>query len=150
MSSRPYDRPEYAVWCMMKQRCGNPRNAKYARYGGRGIRVCERWASSFEDFIADMGPRPSGEHSIDRVDNDGNYEPGNCRWATRTEQGHNRHTSFQVRGLSQTIEFTCAVCGCKATRKRKYVSSSSTCSRKCAGVKAGRASGTSRRKAVAA
>ena len=145
MTARPYDRPEYAVWCMLKQRCLNPRNVKYPRYGGRGIRVCERWVESFDNFIEDMGPRPSSEHSIDRINNDGNYEPENCRWATRAEQNANRSTSFAVRGLSPTFELTCEVCGTTVTRSRRYANTAKTCSRKCTGVKAGRASGVSRR-----
>lgn len=81
--------PEFKIWAAMKSRCANPRNRKYPRYGGRGIRVCEQWANSFSTFAKDMGPRPSMEHSIDRVNNDGHYEPSNCRWTTSREQAAN-------------------------------------------------------------
>ena len=80
---------EYRTWYAMKQRCTNPNVEHYDRYGGRGITVCERWANSFCNFLADMGLKPSRRHSIDRVNNDGNYEPGNCRWATQKEQANN-------------------------------------------------------------
>lgn len=89
------DTPEYGVWWSMRQRCDNPANKAFANYGGRGIRVCERW-QSFENFRADMGMRPSDELSIDRIDNDGNYEPGNCRWATAKEQRANQRPRSAV------------------------------------------------------
>lgn len=84
--------PEYGVWSMMKDRCTNPFSKDFSRYGRRGISVCARWMS-FKNFMADMGPRPSPKHSIDRINNDGNYEPDNCRWATATEQARNRSTA---------------------------------------------------------
>lgn len=81
----------WRAWAGMKQRCLNPANPKYPDYGGRGIRVCERWLS-FEGFLEDMGEKPDGM-SLDRIDVNGNYEPGNCRWATAKEQCDNRRLS---------------------------------------------------------
>lgn len=84
---------EYNAWVRMKQRCFNPKAPRFERWGGRGITVCDRWRNSFENFLADMGRSPPGT-SLDREDNDGNYEPGNCRWATPKEQAANRGGRF--------------------------------------------------------
>lgn len=86
--------PEYSAWQSMKARCTYPyeHNTKY--YISRNIKVCDRWLNSFENFLADMGSRPSKLHSIDRINNDGNYEPGNCRWATAHEQRMNQRRMY--------------------------------------------------------
>jgi hypothetical protein len=85
--------PEYTAWAAMKARCSNPKNRIFHLYGGRGITVCDQWAASFENFLKDMGPRPAPDLSIDRINNDGNYEPGNCRWADKPTQSKNRRTT---------------------------------------------------------
>lgn len=81
--------PEYAAWTRMKNRCYNVKDRRYADWGGRGIRVCLKWRKSFPAFLTDVGRRPSPQHSIDRINNDGDYEPDNVRWATRIEQARN-------------------------------------------------------------
>lgn len=95
---------EYRIWLGMRARCENPKTAGYQRYGGRGIKVCDRW-KSFPDFLNDMGARPSPEHSIERIDVNGNYEPFNCKWATRAEQGTNKTNNFRIEfnGITQTL-----------------------------------------------
>ena len=88
--------PLYAVWLGMKFRCSNPKATNFKWYGGRGITVCQKWLNSFGDFISDMGPRPTPKHMIERINNDGNYEPSNCRWATKTEQSRNIRSNRRI------------------------------------------------------
>lgn len=102
--------PEYRAWQTMRLRCTVPTNPAWADYGGRGITVCERWLNSVAAFVADMGPKPSPKHEIDRIDNDGNYEPGNCRWVTRLEQAANKRPVH------------CSTCGGTGHNRRRCAS----------------------------
>lgn len=97
---------EYYIWKTMKSRCENKSNISYKYYGARGIMVCERWFNSFENFINDMGLRPSNKYSIDRIDNNGNYEPSNCKWATKFEQAGKKRSNkiLEFNGETMILE----------------------------------------------
>lgn len=94
--------PEYHIWYGMLDRCRNPKSKSWPNYGAKGVAVCERWLR-FEEFICDMGRRPHPEMSLDRIDNAGNYEPKNCRWATEIEQQRNRS------GIRCSVEMAAAI-----------------------------------------
>jgi len=104
MKNNRSDDPVYKTWQGMKQRCLNTKHAQFKNYGARGIKICERWLNSFDNFYADMGPRPTGL-TIERIDNNGNYEPGNCKWADRREQRLNQRTCHYLEkdGLRMTV-----------------------------------------------
>ncbi len=97
--------PEHRAWVSMKQRCANPKKREWPHYGGRGIKVCCAWVHSFTTFLKDVGPRPSEMHSLDRIDVDGDYEPGNVRWATNQEQKENTRVvrMVTVGGRTQSV-----------------------------------------------
>lgn len=105
--------PEYRAWAHMRQRCVNPNDSRYNRYGARGISVCDRW-NEFESFIADVGNRPSENHSIDRIDNNGNCEPGNVRWSTKSEQMRNTSRSVHSDTVNW-IRYARAISGASCT-----------------------------------
>ena len=106
----------YSIWTNMKIRCSDKTNQAYKDYGGRGITVCERWLSSVENFIEDMGPRPSPSHSLERKDNDLGYSPSNCVWATKTEQANNRRGTkrYIFKGSSISLSNLSRLCGLPA------------------------------------
>jgi len=105
------DTPEYHTWCALRKRCQNPNDPAYHHYGGRGISVHPSWAD-FTTFLNDMGQRPSPKHTLERLDNDGDYAPGNCKWETRKAQANNRRSSRliafngETRTLSEWADFT--------------------------------------------
>lgn len=100
--------PEYNAWSSMKGRCHNPRDKGYPNYGGRGIEVCESWRNSYQAFLGDVGRRPGPGYSIDRIDVNGNYEPGNVRWATARQQVRNRRVKgkmlIEIQSLENEVE----------------------------------------------
>ena len=104
----------YKSWTKMRERCNYPKSNRYASHGARGIKVCKRW-EKFENFYENMGERPSKDHSIDRVDNNGNYEPENCRWATQKEQANNRRSNrwVTIDGVTKTYTEWCEERGIK-------------------------------------
>lgn len=97
--------PEYKSWSLAKNRCFNQKAKDYPLYGGRGISMCQQWINSFECFIADMGYRPSPNHSLDRIDNDKGYEPANCRWVDKVTQAQNRRTTTMVTAFGETKSY---------------------------------------------
>ncbi len=100
---------EYKVWLGMRQRCTNPNDTSYPEYGGRGIKICYRWLESFENFYDDMGTRPSKKHSLNRINNDGHYEPDNCEWATDKTQANNKRNTkkLEYNGSLVPIQILC-------------------------------------------
>lgn len=93
----------YRTWTSMRGRCSDPNNKNYSRYGGRGIKVCERWEKSFSNFLADMGEKPREDMSIDRIDNNKGYSPENCRWATKSQQSSNKSSNKIVRYEGESL-----------------------------------------------
>lgn len=116
---------EYNSWKSMKRRCKDNKGKGSHRYFGRGITVCKRWLNSFENFYEDMGPKPGKEYSIERINNAGNYEPGNCVWATPKEQGRNRENNrlFNINGIEKTLPEWSEITGVKLwiLKRRIYI-----------------------------
>lgn len=112
--------PEYQAWSDMRQRCYNPNDGEFKRYGARGITVCDEWRESFEAFYAHVGPRPSPDHSIDRIATDGHYVPGNVRWSTRKEQQRNRRntTFIEFRGERMPLTKAAEIAGVNRSTAR--------------------------------
>ncbi len=98
-----YKHPEYKLWLGMKNRCHNPKNKSFSKYGAKGVSVCSRWQNSFASFVEDMGPRPSLDCSIDRIISSKGYSPNNCRWATQIEQQNNRGNNKKIIHNGQTL-----------------------------------------------
>jgi hypothetical protein len=115
--------PEYWIWKEMRSRCSNPRHARYKDYGGRGISVCERWQRSFASFLEDMGRRPAPGLTLDREDNNGDYEPGNCRWATVAEQNRNQRRTrlYTLDGRTQCMAAWAREAGLGETTVRRRI-----------------------------
>lgn len=95
--------PEYTAWAHMRRRCTDTNYKYYHRYGGRGIKVCPQW-DNFDVFFRDMGKKPNKKYSLDRIDNDGNYEPGNCRWATQKQQVNNSSRVLRINAFGETLK----------------------------------------------
>lgn len=117
------DKPEYRAWQTMRLRCLNPENPAFPRYGGRGITICDRWKDDFNAFFADVGPKPSPKHELDRRDNDKGYEPGNVRWVTRSENDRNRRNNrwLQYKGQRRLMIELCEERGLDVETIRKRI-----------------------------
>ena len=121
------DSPEYAVWRAMRSRCNNVNDPAFKDYGARGITVCPQWDSSFESFISDIGRRPSDSHTLERVDNDKGYSPGNCKWDTRSRQASNRRNTrmIEIDGVKMTLSDAVERTGIKyATLYKRHIRAS--------------------------